>query len=187
MPPTLERFLSSRATRATVYACPPCGPTPPSVRMWSSPRFVPASFPERRPPPRIGTRNPSDEMPIPAAEEEASDREHPGVLQEERTLLRERDAEAGQIGLDLVDLDLREVRVVREVQRQPLRDLDLGVAPALLILDEIGLTRGVVAGGGDQEIRRHLGRAPDRWLDTDQRARLAHPVEVELARDGRPE
>ena len=57
----------------------------------------------------------------------AADREEPGILQEERPLLREEEIEAVQIHLLLVHFDLGEVGVDGRVQRQARRHAVLGV------------------------------------------------------------
>ena len=86
----------------------------------------------------------------PSAEEQAgaasADREHARVLKEERPLFGELDAEPREVGLNVVHLDLREVRVIGEIERQSLRDLNLGVAADLAVLAEARLTDRVVAG-----------------------------------------
>ena len=60
----------------------------------------------------------------------------PGVLEEERPLLRKAQVEAREIDLLRVDLDLREVGVVGEVQVQARRDAELGVEAEVAI--EVG-------------------------------------------------
>ena len=138
----------------------------------------------------IGTCRPLA-IPMRRLEEEvcpaAADREEPGVLEEEGALLGEEQAEAGQVDLLVVHLDLREVRVVRRVERDPLRDLELGLPAELVAPVEGGLAAGVVARGRAQQVGRDGTQAMEGQLEAGQVARVVEAVEVELAGDRGPE
>ena len=117
-----------------------------------------------------------------------AEREGAGVLDEEVPLLRKEERKAGQVDLLLVDLDLGEVRVVREVERQPRRDPELHVEPdvglaacapfldqrpRLVLHERVGLHPQV-------ESRPH---APE----SGQRPRLRHLVDLVPPIERRPE
>src|SRR3970040_725633 len=109
--------------------------------MSSRPTVSPATFPVSRPPPTIGTgwgsappptpppENNSPPPPRPAPARRPAHREAPGVLQEKRPLLRKEQIESREVDLLLVHLHLREVRVIREIQRDAGCNTDLGVGP----------------------------------------------------------
>ena len=81
--------------------------------------------------------------------------EETGVLQEERTLLRKAQVETREIDLLGIDLDLREVGVVGEVEVQAGRDAELGVGADAAI--EVGLQswREVPVGRAD-DVGQHF-------------------------------
>ena len=155
MAPTRERFGSSRETRTTAKLLAGAGVSPVRVCMSRRPTLKPPSLPDRRAPPAIGTTSPAEPDPDPAREEElhlarGAERELPRVLEEEGPLLRVEEAEAVEVDLLLVDLDLREVGVHRGVEGEARRDAPLQVA-----------ARGGRRVAGLPE-RRLLGRLPER-------------------------
>src|SRR5262249_37540200 len=60
-----------------------------------------------------------------------SRREHPGIFEKEGTFLGEEEREPREVRALLVDLHLREVRVVGEIERQTRRHPELGVCAKL--------------------------------------------------------
>ena len=133
MAPARERFGSSRETRTTAKLLAGACVSPVRVCMSRRPTLKPPSLPDRRAPPAIGTTSPGGPDPDPAREEEVhlsrrAEREQARVLEEERPLLRVEEAEAVEVHLLLVDLDLREVGVDGGVEGEARRDAPLQVA-----------------------------------------------------------
>ena len=111
----------------------------------------------RRPPP-----------PPPPGVAAAAELEDAGVLEEEVALLGKEQAEARQVDLLLVGLDLREVGVDREVQRQARRHAVLHVEPGV----EIAVGRGRAD---------RVGAAERIRLDAQVRARASARAALERA------
>ena len=134
--PTLLRRRMSRLTRTTekfVDRAATAGSSP--VWMFSSAEAVAADAAGQAAADIDRNRTPALEADAPAVEEDrriaagvlagrlhAAERERALVLQEELALLREEQAEARQVDLLLIGLDLREVGVDREIGGEVLRD-----------------------------------------------------------------
>ena len=151
--------------------------------------LVPAPiWPVRRPPPRMGIRDPSSDPDAPAEEQlqlaRLPHREQPGVLQEERPLLGEEQVEPVQVDLLLVHLDLREVGVVGQVEREAGRHAVLQVGAQ--VPEQRGAAVGVAPQRLAEHVRVQLEVARRRHLQPPQLARQRQPVQVELARQRRP-
>ena len=113
-------------------------------------------------------------------------REDAGVFQEEGAFLRKEQRKAGEIRALLIDFDLREVRVVGQIESQAGRhtvfDLSADIAPALgLRVDrEVAFDAGQRVWRGRQDpARRHAHPC--------ERSRVRDLHQRELARDERPE
>ena len=114
------------------------------------------------------------------------DGEQAGVLQEEGPLLGEEQVEPVEVHLLLVDLDLGEVRVVGQVERETRRH-------AVLEVDtEVGV--GLVLAAGAGRLAARSDRVGDqlqvalRWrLDAPERPRVGQPVQVVVPVEFGPE
>ena len=105
-----------------------------------------------------------------------------GILQEKRPLLGEEEREAREIGALLVDLDLRKVRIVREIERQTLRHAVFDFAAEIAASFEVGIDE-VVALHTRQRVRR-CGHHPTRGdADAVQCAGMRDLLKRELPRD----
>ena len=103
----------------------------------------------------------------------------PAPFEEEVTLLGEKEAEAREVDLLLVDLHLREVGVDREVGRQVRRDRVFGVAadPAPEIVGDRGGPHAIRLQARD-DVRFELEIQPrGREIETDQRAAGGNAVQ----------
>src|SRR5439155_12044322 len=108
-----------------------------------------------------------------------------GVLEEEGKLLGKEQGEPSQIRALLVHLDLREVRVVREVEREAWAYAVLRVGAKLALSGHPPID-GEIALAASKRVRRDR-RQPLRWhVHIAQRARARDAVDVELSRDRRP-
>src|SRR5437588_670252 len=85
----------------------------------------------------------------------------------------------------LVDVDLREVGVVREVEGEALGEAVLGVEPALRFARRTG-ARGEVPLRIAQRVRREHGQPLRRDLPELDRSRAREAIEIELAGNERP-
>src|ERR1051325_6114025 len=94
--------------------------------------------------------------------------EDAGVLEKERSLLREEQRKAGEVGALLIDLDLREVGVVREVESETGRHAILDLAADLPAPPGLGIDR-VVALQAGEHVRRHRPHPARRHGDARQR------------------
>src|SRR5205814_4725389 len=112
--------------------------------------------------------------------------ENAGILEEERPLHREEQWKARQVRTLFVDLDLREVGVVREVERQTRRDAVLELAADVATLARFGID-GKVAFHARERVRRHGQHSPRGYLDPLQRAGMRDLHEAELPRHEGPE
>ncbi len=101
-------------------------------------------------------------------------------------LLGEEEREARQVDLGVIDLDLREIRVHRHIEREPLRDLSFRLAADLEVFVESRLAGCIVTGRGSQHIWRHGRRPAKGGLEPGQVAGEIEPVEVELTGHGGP-
>ena len=129
--------------------------------------------------------------PDPAREEEVhlsrgAEREQARVLEEEGPLLRVEEAEAVEVDLLLVDLDLREVGVHRRVEGEARRDAPLEVA-ARGGRRVAGLPERRLLGGLPERVGQQLEVALRRGLEAGQGARPREPEQVVLAGERRPE
>ena len=113
-------------------------------------------------------------------------REDAGIFEEEGAFLRKEQRKAGEIRALLIDFDLREVRVVGQIESQAGRhtvfDLSADIAPALgLRVDrEVAFDAGQRVWRGRQDpARRHAHPC--------ERSRVRDLHQRELARDERPE
>ncbi len=118
-------------------------------------------------------------------QEGEADREEVRVLQKEGSLLGKEKAEAGQVHLLVIHLDLREVRVHGEIQRQALRDSDLRVDPRLERIGHLGIDGGYPT-CRSQDVRRDRCHTAGRQLKAPELPRFRQAVEPELARNSRP-
>ena len=135
------RHAGDRVGVRALDAIDPVGPDMqhPDVESGRAPRH--AGAPGDRDLPPVGDADAAAEEQI---RPPAPDREEPRVLEEKGTLLREEQAEAREVDLLVVHLHLREVRVVRRVERHAPRELELRLAAELVILVERRLPARVV-------------------------------------------
>ena len=124
--------------RATEYSFADASPSTSSESIRSTPMFVRwPILPDKRAPPSIGTGKPARDADAPAEEQldflRIANRELPRVLEEELALLGKEQREAIEVHLLLIDLDLREIGVVRRVERQARRDRVLHVETPLVL------------------------------------------------------
>src|SRR5205823_2253519 len=101
------------------------------------------------------------------------------VLEKERPLLREEEWKAREVGALLVDLHLREVGIVGQIERQGASDAVFHVAADLLSGARAG-ARGKIALAAAEHVRRHDAEAPDGDVMQLERAGARQAVDVEL-------
>src|SRR5947199_174277 len=111
--------------------------------------------------------------------------EDAGILEKEGPLLREEQRKAGEVGALLIDLDLREVGVVREVEGETGRHAILDLAADLPPPAGLGIDR-VVAFHARERVWRDRPHPSGRHLDTLQRPGTRHLHQTELARNEGP-
>src|SRR2546430_3499117 len=114
-----------------------------------------------------------------------SSREDPGILEKEGPLLREEQRKAGEVGALLIDLDLREVGVVREVEGETGGHAILDLAADLPAPAGFGSDR-VVAFHAREPVGRDGPYPSGRHLDTLQRPGTRDLHQAELARNEGP-
>src|SRR3954469_700336 len=113
-------------------------------------------------------------------------REDPRVFEEERTLLGKEQRKPREVGAYLVDLDLGEVGVIREIERETLRHAQLHLTAELAALvgfpidDEIALC-------AEQGVRSRGQNVARRHLHALQRSRPRDFHQAVLPRNERPE
>src|SRR5690606_3113786 len=108
-----------------------------------------------------------------------------GVLEEEGALLRKEQAEAVEVDLLLVDLDLREIGVVGGVQGQTRRDRILQVEADFLV--RLGAWERSAAARAAENIGRELQIALTRHAYAFDGAGFGNAKQVALLRERRPE
>ena len=125
-----------------------------------------------------------------ATEEEihtsATDREEAGILQEERSFLRKEQWEAGEVHLRVVDLDLGEVRIDGQVEREALRNLNLRFATDVHVRVELYRSSSVVAYRGTEHIRGGRHGPAKRRLEPRQVTCEIKSIQPELTRHRGP-
>ena len=117
-----------------------------------------------------------------------ADGERPRVLEEEGSFLRKEQVEPVEVDAFIVDLDLREVGVVRAIEREPRRHAVLDVGAEITERTRIPVWRRVA---GDH-LADHVGRQlqvageADRRRQTGELSRHRDAIEVVLPRQGCP-
>src|SRR5205823_10515132 len=111
--------------------------------------------------------------------------EDAGILEKEGPLLREEQRKPREIGALLIDLDLREVGVVREIEGETGRHAILDLAAELPAPPRLRIDR-VIALQACERVRRHGPHPSGRHLDTLERAGTRDLHQAELARNEGP-
>src|SRR6185503_11593988 len=111
-----------------------------------------------------------------------SRRERAGILEEEWPLLWKKQREASEVRPLLVDLDLREVGVVREIEREARRHAELGVGAELARPLRTAIN-GEVAMRTAEHVWGDRRKPASRNANVLQRSGARQPVEIELSGD----